>query len=417
MPKKRWIKIALPVLMLAGAIALFILLASGRPSPDRREPPQAAMLVDTLAAEPTDEHFTVMSQGTVRAKTRASMVAEVSGRIVEVSDKFVAGGFFKAEEVLARIDPSDYESELLRAQADLASAEARLSDERARSAQARRDWENLRDQGGREPSPLVLRIPQVQEAEASVQAAEAAVQRAERNLERTRIRLPYDGLIVRRETDLGQYVNTGTTLGEAFAVDVAEVRLPIPDRDLAYLDLPRPGFDPDKPVAVTLTGNVSGGFGTWEAWIVRTEAVVDESTRLTHAVARIEDPYALNGDNNETPLPMGTFVNARIRGRSAAGLIPLPRVALRDNGRIFIADENDKLAIREVDVVRSTPETVYVSNSLKPGDRVITTALQTPIPGLDLRVREAAGGNGTSEEPELRILPAGDDIPAEDGDS
>ncbi|MFW5926710.1 MAG: efflux RND transporter periplasmic adaptor subunit, partial [Wenzhouxiangella sp.] len=321
---KRWIKIALPVLMLVIAIVALVLLASNRSSPERREPPQAAMMVDAVVVEPTDQRFEVTSQGTVRPRTQTTLVAEVSGRIVELSDSFVAGGFFEAGEVLARIDPSDYESELLRAQADLASAQARLSDETARSRQARRDWEELHAGDGREPGPLVLRLPQVQEAEASVQAAEAAVRRAERNLERTRIRLPYDGLITRRETDLGQYVSPGTALGEAFAVDVAEVRLPLSDRNLAFVELPRPGFDPDEPVPVTLTGNVSGSVGSWQAEIVRTEAVVEEATRLTHAVARIEDPYALNGDSEDIPLPMGTFVNARIRGRSAAGLIELP---------------------------------------------------------------------------------------------
>lgn len=408
---KRWIKIALPVLMLAVAITVLVLMASKRPAPDRREPPETAMVVDTIAVEPTDGHFEVTSQGTVRARTRTTLVAEVSGRIVSLSESFVAGGFFEAGEELARIDPSDYETELLRAQADLASAQARLADEQARSEQARRDWEELRRAEGREPGPLVLRLPQVQEARASVQAAEAAVQRAERNLERTRIRLPYDGLVTRREADLGQFVSPGTTLGETFAVDVAEVRLPLSDREMAFVDLPRPGFDPDEPVPVTLRGSVSGQTATWQAEIVRTEAVVEEATRLTHAVARIDDPYALYQDSRATPLPIGTFVNARIRGRSAAGLIKLPRIALRDDGRVFIADGDDKLAIRHVQVVRSTPESVYVSNNLHAGDRVITTAIQAPVPGLPLRVRTGEGQD-PGEEPRLRILPAEESVAA-----
>ncbi len=415
---KPWIKISLPLGLLAGSILVFIIMASGRPAPERREPPQAAMLVDTISAEASTQRFQVTSQGTVRPRTQTSLVAEVSGRIVELSDNFVAGGFFQAGEQLARIDPSDYESELLRSQADLASARARLADEQARSDQARRDWQRLRDSQGGEPGPLVLRIPQVQEAQASVQAAEAAVQRAERNLERTRIRLPYDGLVTERETDLGQYVNTGTTLGRAFAVDVAEVRLPLSDRDLAFLDLPRPGFVPDEPVPVTLSGTVSGRPGIWEADIVRTEAVVEEATRLTHAVARVEDPYGLTNQVLKTPLPMGTFVNARIQGRSAEGLIALPRVALREGGRVFIADADDKLAIREVDVVRSTPQQVYVTNNLEPGDRVITTAIQAPVPGLNLRIRQTDSPGDPAEEvqPLLRVLPVEEPVSRDEDD-
>lgn len=401
---KRWIKLAVPILLVVISIIAFILLASGRPAPERREPPQTALLVDTISAEVSNERFEVASQGTVRPRTRTTLVAEVSGSIVEISDNFVAGGFFEAGEVLARIDPSDYESELLRARAELASAQARLSDEESRSEQARRDWNRMHGESGREPPPLVLRLPQVQEARASVQAAEAAVRRAQRNLERTRIRLPYDGLVRERNADLGQYVNIGTNLGVAFAVDVAEVRLPLTDRDLAFLDLPRPGFEPDTPVPVRLTARPGGQAAAWNADIIRTEAVVEEATRLTHAVAQIRDPYALSEDSDHSPLQMGTFVNARIQGRSAAGLIALPRAAVREDGRVLIADSNDKLAMREVHVVRSTPETVYVTNSLYAGDRVITTAVPAPVPGLGLRVRESDANSDGPDEPRLRIL-------------
>jgi RND family efflux transporter MFP subunit len=401
---KRWIKLSLPILLVVISIIAFVLLVSGRPAPERREPPQTALLVDTIAAEVSNQRFEVASQGTVRPRTRTTLVAEVSGSIVEISDNFVAGGFFEAGEVLARIDPSDYESELLRARAELASAKARLSDEESRSEQARRDWVRMHGESGREPSPLVLRLPQVQEARASVQAAEAAVQRAQRNLERTRIRLPYDGLVRERNADLGQYVNTGTNLGVAFAIDVAEVRLPLTDRDLAFVDLPRPGFEPDTPVPVRLTARPGGQAAAWDAEIIRTEAVVEEATRLIHAVAHVRDPYALSEGSDHTPLQMGTFVNARIQGRSAAGLIALPRAAVREDGRVLIADADDKLAMREVHIVRSTPETVYVTNSLYAGDRVITTAVPAPVPGLSLRVREAAENTDGPDEPVLRIL-------------
>ncbi len=402
---KRWIKVALPVLMLVGAVVAVVLMVAGRPAPERREPPETAMMVDTIAVEPTTRRFQVSSQGTVRARTRTSLVAEVSGRIVELSDNFVAGGFFEAGETLARIDPSDYETALLRARAELASAEARKADEQAQSDQARRDWERLHGTD-REPGPLVLRLPQLQDAEAAVKAAEADVQRAERDLERTRIQLPYDGLVIERETDLGQFVSSGTTLGQAFAVDSAEVRLPLSNRDMAFLDLPRPGFRPEEPVRVQLSGSVSGRAAFWDAEIVRTEAVVEEATRLTHAVARIQDPYGIQSDRLDTPLPVGTFVNARIEGRPADGLIALPRRALRENNRLYIADADDRLAIREVDVVRTTPDQVYVSNSLERGDRVITTSVQTPIPGLNLRVRDTAPAvNAETDEPVLRVLP------------
>ncbi len=396
------LKIVLPaVLMIAGSIAVVMMLAGQRPPPQEREASVTAMLVDVVIAQPSDGFFVVQSQGSVQPRTQTSLAAEVSGRIVRLNDSFTAGGFFRAGETLAEIDPSDYEAALLQAEADLAAARSRLADEQARSEQARRDWQRLHG-SDREPGELVLRLPQVAGAQASVQAAEAGVLRARRNLERTRISLPFDGMVRSRQIDLGQFVSTGTPLGIVFAVDVAEIRLSLSDQELAFLDLPGPGVTGMEPgIPVTLSGSVAGRRGSWQARIVRTEGVVDENTRLVNAVAVVEDPYGLLGKRRELPLPMGTFVRADIQGRSSTGLIELPRSALRDNNTVFLANDQDELEVRSVELMRATAQRAYVRNALKEGDRVITTAIQAPIPGLPLRVRDTV-----DDPPQLRIAPA-----------
>lgn len=392
---KALLKIVLPgLLMIAVSIAVVAMLAGKRPAPPEREPTVSAMLVDVISADYSAGRFSIQAQGTVLPRTETMVAAEVSGKLVHVADNFTAGGFFRAGEVLAEIDPSDYRAALLQAEAELASARARLADESARSDQARRDWQRLHG-SDREPGDLVLRLPQVAGAQAAVQAAEAGVLRARRNLDRTRITLPFDGLVRARQANLGQFVTTGTPLGVAFAVDVAEIRLPLSDQDLAFLELPAPGETLTESTQVTLHGRVGGQAASWEALIVRTEGVVDENTRLVHAVAEIRDPYGLLGTARELPLPMGTFVQADIRGRISAGLIELPRSALRDGNTVYLANDQEELEIREVEVLRTTPRRAYVRNALKPGDRVITTSIQAPIPGLPLRVRaDPAEGSG-----------------------
>jgi len=381
-------KVILPgALMIVLSIAVVVMLARNRPAPPEREPTVTAMLVDVISPEKSDGYFTVSAQGTVTPRTETTVAAEVSGRLVKVAENFAAGGFFRAGEVLAEIDPSDYRAAVLQAEAELASARSRLADERARSDQARRDWQRLNG-SDREPGELVLRLPQVAGAEASVQAAEAAVLRARRNLERTRISLPFDGLVRSRQANLGQFVNTGTPLAVVFAVDVAEVRLPLSQQDLAFLDLPAPSPSAESdPVPVTLTGQVGGRQGEWDAQIIRTEGVVDQATRLVHAVAEIRDPYGLLELARDLPLAMGTFVEAEIRGRTSSGLIRLPRAALRDGNTVYLADAEDELEVRAVEVLRTTPDQAYVRNSLTPEDRVITTAIQAPIPGLPIQIR------------------------------
>lgn len=393
----------LPPALIVASIIVVVILASNRPEPPEREPVETAMPVNTIAAEQAGDRFVVEAQGTVQPRTQTTLVTEVSGKVTRISEEFVAGGFFRAGEVLVEIDPSDYETAVKQAEAELAAARARLSDEQSRSDQARRDWRQMHGDS-REPSNLVLRIPQLEQARASVQAAEAALARAERDLERTRLSLPYDGMVRSRSVDIGQYVGAGATLGVTFAVDVAEVRLPLPDRDLAFIDLPQPGRKDGPKPTVRFFGDVSGQRGSWRGEIVRTEGVIEESTRLTYAVARIQDPYGLLGEERPVPLPMGTYVQAEIQGRSAAGLIELPREALRDGDRLFIADEEDRLDIRNVDVVRSTAKRVYLADSVEAGERVITTAIAAPVAGTKLNVRQPS-----ADEPELRILPTQDE--------
>ncbi len=388
------------LLIIAFAIVVVVILYGLRPDPEEREITQAAMLVDSIPAEIATGPFMIQAQGTVRPVTQTSVAAEVSGRLIEISDKFVAGGFFQANEMLARIDPSDYQAALLQAEAELASARARLADETARSDQARRDWQRMHGEN-RTPGDLVLRLPQVAEAQATVQAAEAGVMRARRNLERTVISLPYTGLVRSRQVDIGQYVSPGTVLGVAFGVDTAEVRLPLSNNDLAYLELPAAGRDDAWRPPVRLYGTVDGQRGEWQGRISRTEGVVDENTRMSYAVVEINDPYGLLNQQRPVPLQIGTFVQAEVQGRDASGLVVLPRAALRQGDTVYLADADNKLEIRPVEVIRATPDRVYLQNNLREGQQVITTAIQAPVPGLSLRLRETS-----PIEPELRVLPA-----------
>lgn len=396
------IKIVAPIAILVVTVAGAILIGRSGEAPEREEPVQAALLVDVVQPEIKQGSFTVRAQGTVSPRIETSLVSEVSGKVISMSEDFVAGGVFARGQILARIDPSDYETALLAAEAELAAARATLADEQARSDAAREDFKRLYGES-REPTDLLLRLPQVARARAAVQAQQAAVERARRNLERTRITLPFNGMVRNRTANLGQYVTTGANLGTAFSTDRAEVRLPVSENDLAFLDIPltESGSNIDRPV--TLIGSVAGQPARWEARLVRTEGVVDSNTRLTYLVVEIPDPYGLGPDAERPALPMGTFVEAQIPGRDASGLVLLPAEALHDGNRVYLADEDNELEIREVEIVRATPREIYVSGPVEADDRVIITAIPAPVPGLNLNVRET-----DKAESRLRILPSED---------
>ena len=398
---KKIIRTVLPIAVIVGALAVVVILVSlarGK-RPERVETGDTAVLVDTITAERRSLNFTVISQGTVLPRTETSLVSEVSGKVASVSADFVAGGFFRKGEVLLLIDPSDYETALKRAEASLASRQARLADEQARSDQALKDWRNLGRSG--EPSDLVLRKPQLQDALANVSAAEADVQKARRDLQRTRISVPYDGLVREKLVDVGQYVTPGTRLGTSFAVDTAEIRLPLSASDIAYLDLPSATDAETKRFPrVTLYAEEGGIRRQWDAQIIRTEGVVDVASRVVYAVAQVTDPYGVLGQSEQKELKVGTFVRAVIEGRSAENVVVLPRYVLQSDNTVLVANRDNELEIRPVTVARAEPEWVYIIDGISGGESVVTTTLDAPLPGMKLST-----GDEPDDSPPLSTAP------------
>jgi len=381
----------IPYFLPVGLVALSVVLVAGliavnkAKRPERMEDAVQATMVDAIPVERVSLHLSVFSQGSVAPRTETTLVAEVSGIIVNVSPNFVAGGFFRRGETLLEIDPSDYQAGLKRAQANLASRKAQYAEQKARADQALKDWKNMGRQG--EPSDLTLRQPQLAEAMANVQAAEADLQKAERDLERTRIKLPYDGLVRTKQADIGQYVAPGTPLGVTFNIDTAEIRLPLSATDVSYLDLPSATDPADKPkLKVTLTTESGGIHGQWQAEIIRTEGVIDEKSRVTYAVAQVVDPYGVLGQSHQEELKVGTFVRAEILGLRANNVFRLPRSVLRADNSVLVANAERKLEIRRVSVLRAEPRWVYIRDGIVDGDMVITTTLDAAIPGTQLAV-------------------------------
>ena len=194
-----------------------------------------------------------------------------------------------------------------------------------------------------------------------------------------------------KDADLGQFVNPGTPLGVTFATNIAEVRLPLTDHDLAFVELPdasaiRQTGIADGPL-VKLSAVQKGRLTQWDAQIVRSEGVVDERSRVTYAVARILDPYQLHGQG--IPLPVGTFVSARIQGSTVLDVIRVPRAALRGANQLLVVNDEYKLEIRTVDVIRADAEFAYLGSGVVAGESIAITAIEAPTNGMSVRTAES----------------------------
>ncbi len=385
------LKTILPVAVLAVAVCIAMVLVVARPQAEQQVRETPAPLVRVLAVEREDIPLVVHTQGTVAPRTEIELVPEVSGRIVEISPALTAGGFFESGELMLEIDPRDYELAVRRADADVAQAEVLVEREKAEAAVARREWESL---GQGEAPPLVVREPQLAEARARLAAARAMLDQARLNLERTAVRAPFAGRVRSERVDAGQYVVAGVPVATVYAVDVAEVRLPLPDDQLAYLELPLDNRSEASPgPEVRFKASFAGRTHTWSGRVVRTEGELDPSSRMVHAVAQVERPYDRIDVPGRPPFAVGMFVDAEILGRTAEGVTVVPRVAMRGRSRVLVVDEEDRLRFREIEVLRFDRENVIVSSGLRDGDRVCVSRLDVAVDGMRVRVAAPESDN------------------------
>ena len=388
------LKVVLPVVVIGIGVAAALAMIWSRAEPEKRRVEPLVPLVRVHHVALQDVRLKVISQGTVSPRTESVLVPEVSGRIIEVSPSFASGGFFEAGGLLLRIDPQDYRQALVQARSAVAQAELRRALELAEAEVAREEWTDL---GEGSATPLTLHEPQLAEAEAALAAAHAAAEQARRNLERTEIRAPYAGRVREKLVDLGQFVNRGAPMATIYAVDYAEIRLPLPDSDLAFVELPlgyRGEQDDASGPEVVLQANFAGRVHEWRGRIVRTEGVIDPKSRYVHTVARVRDPYGRGDDPGRPRLAVGMFVKAEILGRSVENAAVLPRAALRGDGRVLVVDADERLRFRAVGILRSTRDEVIVSSGLNDGDRVCLSTLAAVTDGM--RVRTAGDGGGAS---------------------
>lgn len=408
-------KVVLPLVALLLGVVVTAALVSGRKAPQRQSRPTLPPVVRVQVVELRDTRLDVQSQGNVAPRSQTALVAQVAGLVLEVSPSFVAGGFFAKGDVLLRIDPADYRLGLANAEAEVARAETRLAREEREAEIATRDWAEL---GRGEPDSLVLRVPQLAEARASLAAARAAREKARVDLERTRVRAPYAGRVREKLADVGRYVTPGTPLGQVYATDAVEIRLALPTDQVAFLDLPLASASVEDGPRVVLRSRFGGVWSEWIGRIVRSEGEIDPSTRMLNVVARVEDPYGLTkagrtpagqapgsprtgsapegglpGDapvvREAVPLTVGLFTEASIEGRVVHDVVVLPRSALRGGSTVLVVDPDDRLRRREVDLLRVDREIAVIRGGLREGERVCLSPLDVAVDGMPVRIQES----------------------------
>ena len=387
--KKGFLRKLLIILIPIGIVVLFavatsVIIALNK-KPEEKKRPFNTLAVMADYAKSDNVQLLVSAQGEARPRTEINLVPQVGGKITYVSPNFVESGVFRKGETLIRIDDSDYKVAVIRAEANVAQAEQVLVREKAEGEIARRDYEEL---GRGKPSPLALREPQKQQAEAALQAAKADLENAKLQLTRTYVKAPFSGRIRSKSSDIGQFVSPGFTLGRIFSNDILEVRLPLTNEDLSKMDLSIAYMAESREDApeVQLSAEIAGQMQNWTGYIMRTDATYDTQTRALFAIAEVFDPYGKGASDNGVPLVPGLFVNAKIEGKTYDDVIVIPRDGLRPDNEVYVVDDKGKSEIRKVTVLDAAPERAVLTAGVEAGELIVLSPMERSRTQMTLKV-------------------------------
>lgn len=379
-------KVILPLVIFGIVVAVIIVLLLSKPKAEMRsENVEPKIDVEVIAVKQSTITPKILSYGLVEPRTQTRLVSQVNGRIESISEKFRDGGFFREGETLLQIEATDYEIEVDIAKATLAEAEQVLAEEIARSEQARVDWERLGSQAA--ARPLVLREPYMKAAEARVNSAKALLRQAELNLSRTSIQAPYDGRVLSTSVALGRVVPNNMELGEIYATDAVEVRLPIKNNDLPLLDLPEDYLYQQRS-AKSLPGvQIHSDLAQKEIWqgtIIRTAGSIDSNSRQLYVVARIDDPFGEKAVNR-FPLKIGQYVTAEIDAINLESAISVPNKAIYQGSYVYLHREGSVYRT-PIEISWQNGDVAIISSGISHGDQLVVSPLGQVVSGTLVNV-------------------------------
>lgn len=348
--------IFIPLVVIVAGAGVAFALVSQRDDLPRRNRPALPPVVQVTTVEPGDVPVTITSRGVVRPQRSIDLVSEVSGRVVWVDPGFLQGAHVSAGQLLLRIDPIDYQVAVSDAHAAVASAELALAEVK-----------------------VVVMKAAIAEAEARLVAAKERLLQAETDLANTEVRAPFDAIVDTKRVDLGQYVQTGTSMMGLFSTQLAEVRLPILGSDVRFVSV-----DEEAPEA-TLTASLGATDLSWRARLDRLENRVDEQTRVFYLVAQVERPYdeSLHGE----ALALGQFVEVSFSGDLIPDAVRLPRSALHEGEFVFVVHDGT-IQRRAVKLIRQEQDAVIVSGELSGGVQVVVSRMDLMTDGMLVRVSD-----------------------------
>ncbi len=363
------LQIWLVVLIILGAFSLSNIFSNSRPTLIRVDE-VTHLSVSVVDVRSERNVIEITTTGRVTPRNTVAVTPEVSGRVLWVSESLHSGGYFKAHDVLFRIDKSDYSNALAKEQAAVVKAETELTLEMAEAHAALAEWKDLNP--GQKAPPLVGREPQIAQVKAEVAAAQARLAQARLNLARTQYRLPFDGRVVHSSLALGGYLQAGQNYGELYSEEALEIVLSLPKKDMLWIH--QPGH-----LEIIISYDKQDGRGgktLLGGKILRTGASLDEATRFQQVIIK---PGEYSG------LLPGMLTDVLIRSAPVSNTWALPLSALQPGGMLWLIDSKNRLVRLKPDIVAVMDGSLVVRAPV-PSARVVNSMLGGAIEGAEVVV-------------------------------
>ncbi|MBM9518447.1 efflux RND transporter periplasmic adaptor subunit [Desulforhopalus vacuolatus] len=326
--------------------------------------------VEVVTAKTGEGELRLHAMGTVIADQSITLTPRVSGQVQKVNSHFTPGGFFKKDEVILTIDPEDYRLTLIRLRGTVAEARAALDLEMGNQRVAEKEYELLDREVNSREKDLILRKPQLDAARAALTATRAELKMAQRDLADTKVRAPFNAVVISKAVDRGSRIAIGTTLATLAGTDAFLLRITVPEKQLKWIS-DTPGSA--SPVLI------SSGADTHSGVVTHIASSLEETSRMAVVYAQVEDPLCLRAKNRQKqPLRLGSFVQVEIAGPVLHDMVVLNRTMLHENNTVRILGENKQMIIRTVTIAAREGDTLYISEGLKPGDQLITSSFSSP---------------------------------------
>jgi RND family efflux transporter MFP subunit len=378
------INIGLSLVVIVAGIIGATYITKTAPKARRQAPAKIAPLVEVVRIQPSMHTVAIQAMGTVVPAKEIVLESRVAGEIVALNPQFTVGGFLEKGSEVLRIDPVDYELDVTLAQARVKDSESVLKVAEEEAAASIEEWRLLYKENPEDKKipALVAKKPQLEAARAKLAGDKADLRKAKLDLARTRVQAPFNALVREKLVDIGSQVSAQEKLAELVGTDTYWVQASIPVDRLNWISIPRRPTETGSKVRIFHRNeNKRSGM------VIKLLGDLEQEGRMARVLIEVRDPLGLNTDEKaQLPLLIGEYLRLEIQGRRLDNVYRIPRTALRENSRIWVASSEDMLKIREVNVLWRDAQTVLFRDGLQPGDRLIVSELPTPVDGMTVQI-------------------------------